>query len=96
MIFPKAGTRREADRADAHLDKADNGKGDWRLVTGQGDFSGKRKEDSPSLEGLKIGGRYQFTCLEEIEESQSGPDFFQRGPRVAPIKKPCRLTMARL
>jgi len=54
------------------LDKADNGKGDWRLVTDQGEFSGKRKDDGPSLEGLKIGGRYQFTCLEEIEESQSG------------------------
>ena len=30
------------------------------------------KPDGPSLEGLKIGGRYQFTCLEEIEESESG------------------------
>lgn len=54
------------------LDKADNNKGDWRLVTEQGEFSGKRKEDGPSLEGLKIGRRYQFTCLEEIEESPNG------------------------
>jgi len=54
------------------LQKADNGKGDWRLATDEGEFSGKIKPDGPSLEGLKIGGRYQFTCLEEIEESQSG------------------------
>lgn len=54
------------------LEKADNGKGDWRLVTEEGEISGKRKEDGPSLAGLRIGGRYQFTCLEEIEESPSG------------------------
>jgi hypothetical protein len=54
------------------LQKADNGKGDWRLATDEGEFSGKIKPDGPSLEGLKIGVRYQFTCLEQIEESQSG------------------------
>ena len=31
-------------------------------------FSGKVKEGGPSLEGLKIGGSYKFSCVEEIEE----------------------------
>ena len=54
------------------LEKADNGKGEWRLVTDEGGVCCKTKADGPGLENLKIGGRYQFTCLEEIEESQSG------------------------
>lgn len=54
------------------LDKADRSNGNWRIVTDEGGASGKIKPDGPSLEGLKIGSRYSFTCLEEIEESQSG------------------------
>jgi hypothetical protein len=50
------------------LEKADKVSGTWRLATQDGNFSGKIKEGGPSLEGLKIGGVYQFSCLEEIEE----------------------------
>jgi hypothetical protein len=54
------------------LRKADEDSSAWRIATDEGDFSGKIKSDGPSLEGIKIGSIYRFTCLEEIEESQSG------------------------
>lgn len=54
------------------LEKADMGNGNWRLATEERDYSGKIKPGGPSLDGLKIGSRYKFNCLEEIEESQSG------------------------
>jgi hypothetical protein len=54
------------------LEKADKGNGNWRIVTNEREYSGKIKDDGPSLDGLKIGSCYRFTCLEEIEESQSG------------------------
>lgn len=50
------------------LEKADVVSGTWRLASGEGAFSGKIKGGGPSLEGLKIGGSYRFSCLEEIEE----------------------------
>lgn len=50
------------------LEQADVVSGRWRLATQEGIFPGKLKEDGPSLEGLKLGSAYQFTCLEEIEE----------------------------
>jgi hypothetical protein len=31
-------------------------------------YSGKIREGGPSLDGLKVGGRYKFSCVEEIEE----------------------------
>jgi hypothetical protein len=30
--------------------------------------SGKVRDGGPSLDGLKAGGRYRFSCVEEIEE----------------------------
>jgi CRISPR/Cas system CMR-associated protein Cmr3 (group 5 of RAMP superfamily) len=33
--------------------------------------SGKVREGGPSLDGLKVGGRYKFSCVEEIEEVES-------------------------
>ena len=54
------------------LEKADMSNGNWRLVTKERDYAGKIKPGGPSLDGLKIGSQYQFNCLEEIEESQSG------------------------
>ena len=54
------------------LDKADRGNGTWRIITEETGVSGKIKQDGPSLAGLKIGNRYSFTCLEEIEETQGG------------------------
>jgi hypothetical protein len=50
------------------FEKANRGTGAWGLLTADGLFSGKVKEGGPSLEGLKIGGNYKFSCVEEIEE----------------------------
>jgi len=50
------------------FEKANRGTGAWGLLTVDGLFSGKVKEGGPSLEGLKIGGNYRFSCVEEIEE----------------------------
>lgn len=41
--------------------------GAWGLHTEEGLRSGKAREDSPSLDGLVVGGRYKFSCVEEIE-----------------------------
>ena len=49
------------------LEKADVVNDTWRLATEDGSFSGKVKEGGPSLNGLKIGGIYKFSCIEEIE-----------------------------
>lgn len=53
------------------LERADVVSGGWRLQTAEGPFSGKIKEGGPSLEGLKLGGSYRFSCLEEIEEIEA-------------------------
>ncbi len=53
------------------LEKADVVSGSWRISASDGTFAGQIKEGGPSLEGLKIGGTYRFSCLEEIEEMES-------------------------
>ena len=50
------------------FEKANRGAGAWGLLTADGLYSGKVKEGGPSLDGLKIGGSYKFSCIEEIEE----------------------------
>ncbi len=52
------------------LDKADRKNGSWRLVTNDGAESGQTKADGPSIEGLKIGASYRFTCEEDIQEHE--------------------------
>ena len=42
--------------------------GTWRISTPEGEYSGKVRDGGPSLEGLKIGSPYRFSCMEEIEE----------------------------
>lgn len=46
-------------------DKGDGTNKTWRLHTDQGRISGSVREDGPTLNGLKIGTRYRFTCEEE-------------------------------
>lgn len=46
------------------------GTGAWGLLTEEGLSSGKVREGGPSLDGLKVGGRYKFSCVEEIEEME--------------------------
>jgi hypothetical protein len=53
------------------LEKADVVSGAWRIATTDGKYSGGIKKGGPSLEGLKIGSRYRFSCLEEIEEHKA-------------------------
>ncbi len=53
------------------LDKVDRQNGSWRLLTADGAEAGKTKENGPSLEGLKIGSSYRFTCEEDIQEHES-------------------------
>jgi len=53
------------------LEKVNRGPGTWGLLTGEGLFSGEVKDGGPSLDGLKVGGRYKFSCIEEIQEMES-------------------------
>jgi len=39
----------------------------WGLLTEGGRVSGKIRDGGPSLDGLQVGGRYRFSCVEEIE-----------------------------
>ena len=50
------------------FEKVNRGTGAWGLLTAEGLQSGKVREGGPSLDGLKVGGRYKFACVEEIEE----------------------------
>ena len=50
------------------FEKVNRGTGSWGLLTAEGLFSGKVREGGPSLDGLKVGGSYKFSCVEEIEE----------------------------
>jgi len=50
------------------FEKVNRGTGAWGLLTAEGLYSGKIREGGPSLDGLKVGGRYKFSCVEEIEE----------------------------
>lgn len=50
------------------IEKVNRGAGAWGLLTEDGLQSGKVRDGGPSLDGLKVGGRYKFACVEEIEE----------------------------
>lgn len=53
------------------FERGNRGIGSWGLLTEDGIFSGKIREGGPSLNGLKFGGHYKFSCLEEIEEIEA-------------------------
>jgi hypothetical protein len=52
------------------LEEADVTKRTWRVATPDGKYSGEVKPGGPSLEGLRLGGAYKFSCIEEIEEAE--------------------------
>lgn len=52
------------------LEEADVTRRTWRMATADGKYSGEVKQGGPSLEGLKLGSAYQFSCIEEIEEQE--------------------------
>ena len=51
------------------LERADRNSGSWRLLTEEGARSGRVAEPGPSLEGLVIGNRYVFYCVEDTQIS---------------------------
>jgi hypothetical protein len=52
------------------LEEADVTKRTWRIATPDGKYSGEVNQGGPSLEGLKLGSAYKFSCIEEIEEHE--------------------------
>jgi len=50
------------------LEKADAKNKTWGLATDEGLVSGIVRDDGPSLDGLRIGARYRFSCLDELGE----------------------------
>jgi hypothetical protein len=46
--------------------------GDWGLLTEEGSRWGKVDEGGPSLNGLEVGERYRFNCVETIEVDPAG------------------------
>ena len=46
--------------------------GDWGLLTEEGSRSGKVDDDGPSLNGLQVGMRYRFDCMESLEVDPAG------------------------
>ena len=50
------------------FERFNRGSGAWGLLTEEGRRTGKIASGGPSLDGLKVGGRYRFHCEEEIEE----------------------------
>lgn len=46
--------------------------GDWGLLTEEGSRAGKADCDSPSLNGLQVGRRYRFNCVENLEVDPGG------------------------
>ena len=51
------------------LERADRNSGSWRLLTDDGPRSGRVAEPGLSLEGLVIGDRYLFECVEDVQVS---------------------------
>ena len=50
------------------FEKVNRGAGDWGLLTDDGDVkSGKIIDGGPSLDGLEVGKRYRFDCVDEVE-----------------------------
>ena len=49
------------------FEKVDRNSGDWGLLTEDGRRFGKIGDDGPSLNGLTVGSRYRFHCVEEVE-----------------------------
>ena len=47
--------------------KVNRATGAWGLLTGDGLMSGKLQDDGPSLNGLTVGGHYEFSCVEKLE-----------------------------
>ena len=55
------------------FERVNRSAGDWGLLTDKGVIrSGKVAEDGPSLDGLQVGKRYIFHCIEDTELNAAG------------------------
>ena len=56
------------------FEKVNRTRGDWGLLTDEGVRTGTISEKGPSLNGLEVGKRYRFECLEDIEIDATGKE----------------------
>ena len=54
------------------LERVNRSEGNWALLTEEGVKPGKIRDDEISLNGLEVGKRYRFDCVEEIEFDSAG------------------------
>ncbi len=53
------------------LEEADLARRSWRLLIDDARESGTVAEGGPTLDGLKLGARYRFECIEELDEADA-------------------------
>jgi hypothetical protein len=53
------------------LEEADLTRRSWRLLIDGARESGTVAEGGPTLDGLKLGARYRFECIEELDEADA-------------------------
>lgn len=63
---------REDVTLEGELERANRSVDSWALLTKEGVKSGKIRDDEISLNGLEVGKRYRFDCVEEIEVDSAG------------------------
>lgn len=51
------------------FEKFDKRTNHWGLLTEEGGKSGKIDEGGPSIDGMVVGARYKFVCIETIEKA---------------------------
>ena len=73
---------REDATLEGELERANRSAGNWALLTEEGVKPGKIRDDEISLNGLEVGKRYRFDCVEEIEFDSVGGE-----KRVLYLKK---------
>ena len=54
------------------FERVNRSAGDWGLLTKDGIRFGKVADEGPSLNGLTVGNRYRFECVEDIEVDAAG------------------------
>lgn len=56
------------------FERVNRNAGEWGLLTNEGVRLGKVADGGPRLNGLEVGRRYRFDCLEEIEMDAAGQE----------------------
>ncbi len=64
------------------VELANRRKGEWSLLTDSGVKTGKTAPSGPSLDGLQVGKRYRFNCVEITE-----PDLLWRNQKVLYLQR---------